>query len=136
MIELAARVKRLDHWVHLNTEFHADLGWWKVFLPAWNRRCMMESIDLAATPYITMFSDESGGWGCDAIWDGHWFKRKWEGSWTEQQIAIKELVPIVIACAVWGDLWQNKLVMARSDNMAVVEVITSLSSKDPLSCTC
>ncbi len=49
----------------------------------------------------------------------------------EQQIAIKELVPIVIACAVWGGQWRNKLVLARSDNMAVVQVITSLSSKEP-----
>ncbi len=61
---------------------------------------MMQSIDLATAPDITMFSDASGGWGCGAIWDGHWLQWEWEGTWMEQQIAIKELVPIVIACAV------------------------------------
>ncbi len=63
MIELASRAKRIDHWVHLNMEFRADLGWWKAFLPAWNRLCMMQSIDLATAPDITVFSDASGGVG-------------------------------------------------------------------------
>ncbi len=92
---------------------------------------MMQSIDFATAPDITMFSDASGGWGCGAIWDGHWLQWEWEGKWTKQQIAIKELVPIVIACAIWGGQWRNKLVLARSDNMAVVQVITSLLSKVP-----
>ena len=38
MIELAAKAKQLDHWLHLSVEFRADLGWWQAFLPAWNRR--------------------------------------------------------------------------------------------------
>ena len=64
-------------WVHLNTEFRADLGWWQVFLPAWNRRCMMKS----APPEVIIFSDASGNWGCGAIWDTHWLQWEWDGSW-------------------------------------------------------
>ena len=37
-----------------------------------------------------------------------------------QQIAIKELVSIVVACAVWGSQWRNKHVLFRCDNMAAV----------------
>jgi hypothetical protein len=42
MIELAARVEHLDHWVHFSVEFRADLGWWQAFLSSWNRHCMMQ----------------------------------------------------------------------------------------------
>lgn len=92
---------------------------------------MMQVIDHTVTPDVTMFSDASGRWGCGAIWDGHWLQWEWEGSWTDQQIMVKELVPIVAACAIWGRAWQNKHVLFMCDNMAVVQVITGLSSRDP-----
>ena len=57
-----------------------------------------------------------------------------EGDWADQQIAIKELVPIVAACAVWGTQWANKVVLVRCDNMAVVQVLTSLTSSVIISC--
>ena len=36
MLNLAHRVRRLDHTIHLNQEFKADLEWWKQFSPLWN----------------------------------------------------------------------------------------------------
>ena len=51
-------------------------------------------------------------------------------TWADHQIAIKELIPIVVTCVVWDDQWQNKQVLVMSDNMAVVEVISALSSRD------
>ena len=44
----------------------------------------------------------------------------------------KELVPIIIAAAVWGRKWQGKAVLCRCDNAAVVAVINSGKSKDAL----
>lgn len=44
----------------------------------------------------------------------------------------KELVPIIIAAAVWGRKWQGKAVLCRCDNTAVVAVINSGKSKDAL----
>ncbi len=38
-------------------------------------------------------------------------------------IMVKELVPIVVAAAVWGARWSGHAVLAQSDNMAVVEVL-------------
>lgn len=90
----------------------------------------MQVIDQTYTPDVTMFSDASGNWGCGAIWNRHWLQWEWEGLWSDQQITIKELVPIVAACAIWGSAWQDKQVF-MCDNMAVVQVIAGLSSKDP-----
>ena len=43
---------------------------------------------------------------------------------------VKELVPIVVAVALWGKLWSGTSVMCRCDNQAVVAVITSRTSHD------
>jgi len=42
----------------------------------------------------------------------------------------KELAPIVAACVIWGKLWENKHVVVRCDNMAVVQVIRGHTRKD------
>lgn len=68
MIDVAAKAKRLDHWMHLTAEFRADLGWWLAFLPT-------------SPPEITIFSDALGSWGCGAIWDSHWLQWEWEGTY-------------------------------------------------------
>ena len=44
---------------------------------------------------------------------------------------MKELLPIVIAAAVWGRLWSKARVEAYSDNMAVVQAIRSCLVRCP-----
>ena len=46
-------------------------------------------------------------------------------------IATKELIPIVLAAAAWGHLWQGALVQAFCDNIAVVNVINKAAAADP-----
>ena len=48
-----------------------------------------------------------------------------------QYIAVKELVPIVMACIVWGKILRQQNVLAHCDNQAVVEVINTGSCKNP-----
>ena len=38
-------------------------------------------------------------------------------------ITIKELVPVVLAAAVWGKEWVGQTVQAHCDNAAVVEIL-------------
>ena len=45
-------------------------------------------------------------------------------------ITAKELVPIAVACVVWGPDWRHQRMLVHCDNMAVVQVITTQSSKD------
>ena len=54
-------------------------------------------------------------------------------------IATKELIPIIIAAAIWGRAWTGLVVCCRCDNEAVVAVINECTSKDaelmhPLRC--
>ena len=45
-------------------------------------------------------------------------------------IAPKELLPVLLACIVWGKEWSEKLITCHCDNMAVVEVLKSGYSRD------
>ena len=44
----------------------------------------------------------------------------WAGQWTTQRIAVKEMLLVVVACAIRGPYWQHLQVLVRSNNMAVV----------------
>jgi hypothetical protein len=45
---------------------------------------------------------------------------------------VKELVPIVVACAVWGKQWPGKSIRCNCDIAAVVAIVNSGRSKDAL----
>ncbi len=129
MIELARSVRELHHRVRLNAGFRSDLKWWACFLPIWNGSCPVSSI-LLSMPSVELTSDASGSWGCGAYTSqGHWFQLPLPESWSGIHITIKELLPIVLGVAVWGEMWQGMSVSCRCDNAAVVAIVNSGRSK-------
>ena len=75
-------------------------------------------------------SDASGSWGCGAFSGTSWFKLQWPASYSDVHISAKELVPIVIAAVVWGDVWHGKNIRVWCDNVAAVSTINHGSSKN------
>ena len=72
--------------------------------------------------------------GCGAFTStGQWFRYEWPGAWTDVHITAKELLPIGIACALWGRSWQGQAVQCNCDNAAVVAIIRYGGSKHDLS---
>ena len=60
-----------------------------------------------------------------------WFQLEWAGTpVATASIAVKELVPLVLAVAPWGSQWKGDTVMCRCDNEAVVAVITTRTAHD------
>ena len=132
MIDLSAVPKELDHWVRLNNAFHSDLQWWHLFLEDWNGTALCSSV-VQRTPTGTITSDASGRWGCGAFTEkGEWFQFCWPASWANVHITVKELLPIVVACAVWGHQWRGATVQCLCDNAAVVAIVKSGTSRDSL----
>ena len=86
----------------------------------------------AQNPQIEIWSDASGVWGCAAIWDGQLFQIQWSDfpNFADIMIAAKELFPIVMAAAVWGEYWAGCTVWCMCDNEAVVSVIRTGSCKE------
>lgn len=129
LIETMAIPKLQHHHVRLNREFQSDIQWWASFLPQWNGR----SIQPPRQPTHSFWSDASGSWGCGAI--SHtfqWFQVQWPQSWQCYHIAAKEMVPVVVAAALWGPDWHTSTIQVFSDNMAVVCALSTGTARDPL----
>ena len=129
LFSLLQGVKAPSHYVRLHAGARADLAWWKCFLQSWSGSSFFPLPD----PSIHVYSDASGTYGFGAVVEGlGWVQGQWPPAWSEIAIACKELVPVVVAAALWGPHWSGKHVRFHSDNMAVVSVLTSRTAKDPL----
>lgn len=126
-ISLLKRRKPGQYYIRLNGKFRADMMWWKTFATHWNGASLLIT-EGCRTASVT--SDASGSWGCGAWYGCKWFQLQWDNYTQSLHIAAKELVPIIVAAAVWGRDWQGCRVTAYCDNSAVVEVLNNRRCQD------
>ena len=55
---------------------------------------------------------------------------EWNACFRDEDIAVKELVPVLVASALWGHNWRGKVVLFVLDNAAVVSILNSGYSRD------
>ena len=115
--------------VRINGNCRADLAWWSTFVQDWNGIALFPRLP----PGPTVISDASGSWGCGAFCPDTlmWFQQQWSPGFISSSIAVKELVPIVIGAAIWGNKWRGTVVLFKSDNQAVVTALNSRSARNP-----
>ena len=130
MFDTLSIANKKHHFIRLNVGFRSDLAWWSTFCERWNGVGFLHLAHMVV-PSITFSSDASGTWGCGALWQSQWIQGSWDSSWQDVNIMIKELIPIVLAAAIWGPSWSNHHVLCQCDNMAVVQAIRKGSSKEP-----
>ena len=94
LVDLLKGVKYQHHHIHLRGQARDDLLWWAV-----------SSIPNSGAPPIIFSSGASGAWGCSAAWGTQWLQLRWPPAWSDVNIAIKEMVPVILAAAVWGPAW-------------------------------
>ena len=130
LIDLSTQGTKLDHFIRLNADARSDLEWWFCFMDIWNGVSFLE-LAISVPPHFTITSDASGSWGCGAIWNHRWLQLEWAGLLQEAIIATKELIPVVLAVAIWGRHWAKKSIRILSDNSTVVSAINSNTSRVP-----
>ena len=129
LFALMAKTTQRHHFVHLDLVARADLAWWYCFLQSWHGSAFIVPGGPASTQ---IHSDASGSFGCGAFDStSRWLQVRWPVSWTDVDISVKEMVPIVLAAAIWGDSWQGTRVCFLSDNAAVVAVLERRSAQHP-----
>ncbi len=130
--DLMTSEKSRDRVVRLNVEARADIEWWYRFGLEWNGTALMKSVVLDGQPMEEMCTDASGNWGCGAVWRNEWFQIRWDSlpATSEWGIMPKEMLPIVVAAAVWGHRWKDGRILARCDNTAVVAAINAGACKE------
>ena len=132
MFMTVAKVKELDHFTRLNKEFRSDLLWWHTFLLSWNGISFIQVVSAGEGADLVIQTDHSGSWGCAAFFEGRWFQWKWPSEWSLIAIMAKELVPIVLSCAVWGPCMSRKRVLFQCDYSSAVAAIQKGSAKESL----
>ena len=122
LIDAVKVPKKPQHWVRLNQQSTAGSAWWSLFVERWNGIGILEEYHMGPN----VVSDASGSWGWRAYIGNslQWFQLQWPPAWEATNIAVKELVPIVIAAALWGELWRGTRVQFRSDNQVVVATLS------------
>jgi len=111
-----------NHLVRLSRGAQADILWWFYFVKQWNGVSLLWDLGLLRED-IQVFSDASGSWGCAAFQDPYWLQQKWTPGLCKLTIAIKELIPVVLAAAVFGPNWSGMIVQFVVDNAAVVDAL-------------
>ena len=121
------------HHIRLSRDFRSDIMWWHTFLAQWNGIALMQGV-ADTEPQIEVFTDASGGVGCGAWWCPQWLQLKWSPAmkFAELPITQKEVLPVVLACAVWGRRWSGSAVLVHCDNQAAVTVLNSGYSREPI----
>ena len=71
------------------------------------------------SPNCIVTSDASDSWGCGAYEGSKWFQFQWPPTMEALHILIMEMIPAVMAAALWGQCWKGKSVRFRSDNAAL-----------------
>ena len=121
--------KKLDNFVRLNVSAGSDIQWWSLFAARWNGTSTLMCFD-RANPQISVTSDASGTWGYGAYEGDKWLQFEWPTTMEASHISVREMIPVVMAAALWGQYWTGKSVRFFSNNSAVVALINSGSSRE------
>ena len=131
LFALTRGVTSPHHWIHFNKEARKDLEAWPLFLSSFNGRVLCLPGVWESSDALKLYTDASGR-SFAAVLGSHWFQGDFPESWSSHSIAIKELLPIVLAVQVWGSFLANRCITFFTDNSSVVSLINSQSSKDLL----
>ena len=84
----------------------------------------------ARVQQVVAFTDASGEIGCGGWW-GTQYKWSAAGHFRDLSITQKEVLPVVMATAVWGQQWRRSAVKIFCDNKAAVIMLSAGYSRDP-----
>ena len=104
MYATAAKVKQLSFYTRLTKEFRSDLQWWHMFIMRWNGISFLHNALITSPSDYQIQTDASGSWGCGA----HWLQFPWSAEWAPTSIMAKEMVPILLSCAVWSRMLSER----------------------------
>ena len=102
LIDLTKKVSNPFYLIRLTCEARADLQARKMFMSGFNGKYIFLKDGWENSKTLNLYSDASGNVGFAAVFGSWWFAKSWPSHLKEYQIAIKELLPIVVALELWG----------------------------------
>ena len=95
--------------------------------------CLIMEWGITASPSHTQYHHHlrcvrfMGMWAFNQC-TGEWFQISWPTTRKDIDITVKELLPITIAAAIWGNQWKGQRILFLSDNAAVVAALKARSA--------
>jgi len=130
LIDLTKGVVSKHHHIRLNKEARLDLKMWLNFLTSFNGKLIISKNHWVNSSHLRFYSDASGA-GYAAISGSSWIQGAFPKSWERVNIATKELLPITLAFRMWAPKLKAVNIIFMVDNMAVVDILQSQTSRDP-----
>jgi hypothetical protein len=117
-------------WISLARDERLNLSWWVNLLSDWNGISLMRFCGWLPLADFELSSDAALTIGLGIVNGNDWVAATWPPS-APTNIAILEMIPLVISAIIWGDTWTGKSILFHTDSMAVVFSAESLLPKDP-----
>jgi len=130
-----AHAKKPHHFIKLKAEVKEDMRMWLCFLRSFNGKTYFPESVWTSNDTIMLFTDSAAGAGTEgaAYLSGEWVFFQWPENWVKSDIigniTFLEFVPVVLAMSVWGHKLQNKKIIFNIDNMSLVHILNSQTSK-------
>ncbi|MEW8547291.1 MAG: reverse transcriptase domain-containing protein [Candidatus Thiodiazotropha sp.] len=123
------------HHLRVNKSIRADLKMWLQFFKSHNGISAFHDRFWVSNEDVELFTDSAAGsdLGFGIYFRGRWASGIWPESWRKKgltdNITVLELFPILVSLHLWGQSLLNKKIKFNCDNMAVVQIINSMTSK-------
>lgn len=115
----------------INNSVRADLKVWLLFLAQTDGKPFKFIFPRPNVDDDIMYTDASGSFGFGGVFGTQWFQGSWsEGWWSEQNIALLELVPIYVGIVLNVDKISNTVLQLFTDNLSLVAMMHTFYSRD------
>ncbi|XP_024865010.1 uncharacterized protein LOC112451073 [Kryptolebias marmoratus] len=134
LLDLANSVPSLIDQVTLDDGCRSDLAFWSKLLSDWNGLSFFYEDVILSADSLQFYTDAAPSSGFGGFFQGKWFASTWPSSLSQSEsIAFYEIIPITVACCLWGHFWKRKRISALCDNAAVIHAINKgRSSSNPI----
>eukprot|EP00117_Sycon_ciliatum_P023651 scpid59787/ scgid4981/ len=122
LIDLSTTASSMSARIPIDEEARLDIVWWHRFAADWNGKSFFHDQAWSRSPDLQLFTDASGE-GYGGYFQGDWFFGKWPEEFESPQLSVimvREMVPIALACCIWGPCWAGKKLLFHCDNETVV----------------
>ena len=113
--------------INLNVEFKRDLNWFCEFLPDFNGSAFFKHDHIDGEIELDACLE-----GLGAIYNNHIYAIPIPKGYMHMGIVHLEMLNILVALRVWAKQWATKTISVKCDNQAVVTILQSGKTRDPL----
>ena len=128
-------LKKPFHHLRVSNGMKQDIEMWLLFLEDFNGIVYIPDGVWVSNDTLQLFTDSAGSpdLGCACFLSGRWAFMQWPTSWVKQQLfsdmTFLEMVPLLLAMTLWGEMVAKKKILFHIDNEALVSVINRQTAK-------